>query len=1036
MTEIPYFDPDLPAESHACLSNLPGIQQLRGFINRLDGGQSGAQLWQVRFRQEGQTKDSMGILKLGCADDISQEFQKHRDASASLDHPPMPILLAEGSPSAGWQALIFSVAQGLIWRAQKLGDCIREARGLEALTQLREDLVRWYLHNTPQTCEGFGFIRLPHQPRLERDPDLFTVVADVLGCEIRAGQVLFEGENDSRALPNPLHVLFHMDAFLGKRFSAPFGPVHGDLHVGNVIVSREGPPVPMLIDFALFEAQGSIFHDLAFLEVSVALESVDLRLAEGRRLWESFFRAGWFAPCPEKLPTGLVGLWAQIEAIRQVALLVAGDDIGIQQEYKIAYLHAVASTALRWVQFDYVPREKRLGALYVAARALDALRSLEFIRLLQGLSKISWRELPPAIGVVEQQRLEQGRTWFRSGGKQALQQGQGVLIIGPALAAALVGYREADLARVSGINTADVGLADNDPAWADELAHGEDERKRQAVCQYLRDPPAKCELIKLLASIPWQAVLDWSQAPKVFHEFDRTLEGRRRVYRLLPREQAGERDRLGPLRTPWIAIRGAPDPPDCMVWGENWVDQLATWKRRLGDWSSQSIFPAVVVGVGLDIPMKEDIWGMVVDIFGGQASLVNVSHPVEKGRPSQRAALRHMVDLDLDPKDWLDLIQEFFVPPPSLVKEDTADRTVVFSLPESHRTEPDREEFKELLLEPEEAVRLHEYFEVSTEGTGRGAPPEGRTLGDLFRGYPVLWQEIREGLPVNRTCESDVIKSIWDDLRIGNPRRLRLYHEPGAGGSVLVRQIAWKLYRDARIPVVILRRFAATEVAECLRAFWYRLDRSFLVIVEEEVCLSEEWESIHTVLQQEQIPTVVLLVSTRSPDWIRRQLDALELEDLTGISRRFFLLDQLDDREVQDLHTQLELLLGPAITNRLQKVSSRSLFATLFTVFEGDFAAHRRIVHDLISDIPPEVARLLKTLAFFRLYGDSPWVPSELLARLAQVDGGIALPDALAGFRERIVLQRGEGAASVWAVSHSILAEDILAELLEEAKDD
>jgi len=253
---------------------------------------------------------------------------------------------------------------------------------------------------------------------------------------------------------------------------------------------------------------------------------------------------------------------------------------------------------------------------------------------------------------------------------------------------------------------------------------------------------------------------------------------------------------------------------------------------------------------------------------------------------------------------------------------------------------------------------------------------------------------------------------------------------------VLARQIAWKLYRNWRIPVLILRRFAAIEVADRLRAFWYKLDRSFSVMVEEEVCSPEDWESIHTVLQQEQIPAVVLLFSTRSPNWIQRQLDAVEHEGATAIPRRFFLLDQLDDTEVQDLHTRLELLLGPAVTNRLQKVPGRSLFATLFTVFEADFAAHRRIVHDLICDIAPEVARLLKTLAFFRLYGDSPWVPSELLVRLAQFDSGIGLPNALAAFRERIVLQRGEGAPSVWAVSHPILAEDILAELLEEAKDE
>lgn len=156
----------------------------------------------------------------------------------------------------------------------------------------------------------------------------------------------------------------------------------------------------------------------------------------------------------------------------------------------------------------------------------------------------------------------------------------------------------------------------------------------------------------------------------------------------------------------------------------------------------------------------------------------------------------------------------------------------------------------------------------------------------------------------------------------------------------------------------------------------------------------------------------------------------LERPDQEAEHRRFFLFDELNQREVQDLHGQLELLFGSTAKNRLQNASIRSLFATLFTVFEGDFAAHQRIVGGLIQGAPPEAARVLRTLAFFRLYGDTPWVPSELLVRLARVDVGTSLDDVLAGFLDRVALKRGEGAASVWAVSHEVIAEDLLANLL------
>ena len=1034
MTRVRSFDARLPPESHDCLRRLPEIIELSAFINPIPGGRSKAQIWQVRFRQRGQDQDTIGILKLGYSETISREIQNHKNASRSTDCPPMPILLATGLPIANWRALIFSVAKGLLYRSHSLGDLIREARALKIVNGLCTSLAKWYSHCSHQTCEGFSFIRLLHQRHLDPKHNPFKQIAVKFGIDINAGQVLFEGENNSRSLPNPFHVLMHKDAIDDqKQFSAPFGSVHGDLHLGNIVVSGDVLDSPVLIDLAHYNDKGSILHDLAFLEISIALKSVDFSLDEGKRQWEMFFQNGWFTPQPEQLPAELIGLWEQIRSIRQIVLDLAQGDEGIQDEYRVAYLHAIVSAALRWVRFEDDPIEKHMGAFYVAARALENLRNRGFVRLHKGISKLTWRPLITSVSADAERCMEEGRQWFRIYGRRTLEEGPCILVIGPDLVKTIMEYQESDLAAVAGLKLAKKGSSENDPVWAEKLEHDEtDEQKRQLVGKYLRKAAANSELVRLLGLIPWSAVFDWNQAPDLFEQFRQISEGQRRVYRLFLGEKSTTQDRLDPIRTLWIALRGAPDPLDLMVWGEEWIDKLPIWRRQLAAWSSQLTNPPLIVGIGLNQPMKEDIWSTVYEIFGAESKFVNISHPTSNGRPSQRTILRHMTQLDLTPEQWFDLMREFFPVHPRILAGDVTDRTVVFNLPESRKIKPGAEELKTIILEPDEMVRLSEYFEVLTEFTGQEALPEGRAPGDLFRGYPVLWQEIRQGFAITREREKEMLEAIHADLDIGNPRRLHLHHEPGAGGSVLARQIAYKLYKNRHIPVLILCKFLADEVIERLRAFWYQVDRSFLVIVEDEFCSLEEWETVYTALQQSQIPVVALLINTCSPEWIRLQSDAQKDVPETFEHRRFFLLDQLTDKELDELHNHLEVFLRSGVVNSLSNFPSHSLFGTIFSVFEGDFTRHRHIISELVNDAKPVLANLLRTLAFFRLYGDTPWVPQELMLRLANVSIDMEPSTILSDFRDRLVLQQGGGASSVWAISHTVLAEDLLAELLGE----
>lgn len=83
-------------------------------------------------------------------------------------------------------------------------------------------------------------------------------------------------------LPNPLH---HYERFLDRRLSGYLSIIHGDLHLGNVLVGPGGDA--WLIDFGLTR-EGHTLFDWAMLEISLLVSVVGPRLPGG---WDGVWGA-------------------------------------------------------------------------------------------------------------------------------------------------------------------------------------------------------------------------------------------------------------------------------------------------------------------------------------------------------------------------------------------------------------------------------------------------------------------------------------------------------------------------------------------------------------------------------------------------------------------------------------------------------------------------------------------------------------------------------------------------------------------------
>ncbi len=1018
---------EFPLEARNCLETFGRINRIERFINRLDNGYSGAQLWQVLFRLNDQ--NHIGILKVNLAEKISREIGNHKAASFTANCPRVSELLDVSEPVNGWQALVYSVAGKALWDAVQLSQLVAFTRGQDALKALAVELQNWYAAQSPRTQESFEFFWLfqGDQSRSELE-NLYRSLAAKIGVDVNHGQVIFQGEETAEVMPNPLHYLLNCQAFRHgarfKSFIAPFGPVHGDLHLGNVMVSKTGPPAPTLIDLAYFQEDGSILHDIAYFELFLAFSHIDFSTQEKQRLWENLFKTGWFIPNPKNLSTQLHGLWLQLGEVRSIVDLLAGENSNIQEEYRTAYLHAISSVGILLARLK--AESEHLGALaafYASARALKVLEERGFVQPLGGLSQINWRPMPYTVTSDTHERLKKARHWFRETGKLYLEGRRTILLIGPMLVQYLANYCEADLA---GLVAVQPEIDNHEPAWADRLSDlDEGEQKKKQVCMYLRELPANQKAIQLLSNVPWLGILDWSQAPNLYLDYRHNLTGYRSVDRLFLNNIVGFH-RLEFNRIPWVALRGAPDPPDYMVWGDAWITQLSHWERRLELWPTEVTAPPLIMAVGLRSAISDDLWGMITNVFPDEAILVNVSYPTDAGCPRSRRARARMQDLSLTPEEWLTLLSEFFPSHTSAPSGVEAVRTIRFHLPLG-RSEDDQVQTSTAILSQEEAVRLGEFFEYLNESSGYESFREDRAPSDFLRGYPILLTEIREGMPITRDLEQDVLKCLRDELITSNPRRLSLYHEPGSGGSVLARQVAWKIYRHDRVPALILNNFQAAEVTKRLREFYYKVNRSFLVVVEEEHCTAEQWEPVQVELHQDQIPALVLLINRRSPGWIKYRWK--KAHHASKSRRTFFLFDQLSIREKRDLETLLNILSARGTDHQALSLTN-SLFGTLFSTFEGNFVTYKKIISSLIDGVPLATAELLKVLAFFRLYGDSPWVFTELLVRLANPGDRISVPNALDAFKDRIVLCIGEDDNRLWAINHHLIARNIMENLL------
>lgn len=240
------------------------------YLASMDKGLSGAAVWQVKWELPGSGAISaLHVFKLGSAHKLTREFQSARDIACPLDDRiAMPLLFVEDDKALLRQPFSGGDPREVV----SLRNYVQTATPHDAVLMIRrlylERLTAWHgsqhLGN-PATSERF------------RDAlNWWVARANLQEGARRAGEKAmdrFVRTNFGVALDDLANGI---ESLLDKQDSFIVGPIHGDLHMQNVLISATGKI--HLIDFGWTSERWRAI-DFLMMEASLKFMAVPARAA-------------------------------------------------------------------------------------------------------------------------------------------------------------------------------------------------------------------------------------------------------------------------------------------------------------------------------------------------------------------------------------------------------------------------------------------------------------------------------------------------------------------------------------------------------------------------------------------------------------------------------------------------------------------------------------------------------------------------------------------------------------------------------------
>lgn len=185
-------------------------------------------------------------------------------------------------------------------------------------------------------------------------------------------------------------------------------------------------------------------------------------------------------------------------------------------------------------------------------------------------------------------------------------------------------------------------------------------------------------------------------------------------------------------------------------------------------------------------------------------------------------------------------------------------------------------------------IKLDDYscFEIPYLGIAdEECDDEDRECEKFYQGErPLSWYGVKNGFAINRIKQYRRIKSAITNASVETTSKIvRLYHDPGAGGTTLSRMIAYDLSKE--MPVVLLTSYNSKIAPKQLMNLYKQVRMSVIIVVEGSIISEEDLQKLNGELMANAVAHVILYVNrisrvTRPSDDDLRMLSDVEFGDM------------------------------------------------------------------------------------------------------------------------------------------------------------
>lgn len=286
---------------------------------------------------------------------------------------------------------------------------------------------------------------------------------------------------------------------------------------------------------------------------------------------------------------------------------------------------------------------------------------------------------------------------------------------------------------------------------------------------------------------------------------------------------------------------------------------------------------------------------------------------------------------------------------------------------------------------------------------------------DFYRGHQITWSEIVQSKDIQRTVVDDLIKEIRNKLTERGTARMSVTHQPGSGGTTVVRRIAWDLHEEYpvlfvenSIPYNLIvervRKLAEITACQCLIIF----DGASTSLIDD----------VFNSLKAQSVPALLLVMA-------RRTINSGSSSQTVG---------RLSVRE-QSNFARVFAPQAPSsgARGRIFKIGSPGgdsplPFFYALNAFQNQYQGLESFVRGFIKGMPAALRDIVLDIAIAHRYGGGA-IPSHVIARFLGLGSNAlySVKRELSGFNENLLIEEPVGQ---WRFSHVLIAKEFIRQAL------